>query len=88
MSLPFTILYRIRIPLRKKAALLTIFSLALITVGFALARVVIITDNFKAGDRQFDASLVHLWGGIEQNVGRQPLNAPFVSVVRKLPHMR
>ncbi|OAL45509.1 hypothetical protein IQ07DRAFT_211093 [Pyrenochaeta sp. DS3sAY3a] len=64
LSIPFVILWHVRIPLTKKLALASLFSLVLITILFAILRVALITNNSK----QPETSWMYLWTSVEQNM--------------------
>ncbi|KAI8944155.1 hypothetical protein F4801DRAFT_572741 [Xylaria longipes] len=64
MTIPISLIWNIRIRWEKKLALVTIFSLVLVTISFAIVRVVVVS----ALTRQPDVSWLYLWSSIEQNV--------------------
>jgi hypothetical protein len=56
-------------------ALFAIFSLVLVTIAFAVVRVVVVSEL----TRQPDVSWLYLWSSIEQNIGRLELSEfPFL----------
>ena len=63
-TIPFVILWQVRIPLTKKLALTGIFSLVIITMVFAILRVTLISKLTK----QPDTSWSYMWSAIEQNI--------------------
>ncbi|XTI93063.1 hypothetical protein V2W45_1249156 [Cenococcum geophilum] len=63
-TIPFAILWQVRIPLTKKLALTGIFSLVVITMVFAILRVTLISKLTK----QPDTSWSYMWSSIEQNI--------------------
>ena len=63
-TIPFVILWQVRIPLTKKLALTGIFSLVVITMLFAILRVTLISKLTK----QPDTSWSYMWNSIEQNI--------------------
>jgi hypothetical protein len=65
MTIPFAILWQVRIPLRKKLFLAGLFSFVFVTMIFAILRVTLI-NSFS---RQPDPSWAYMWTSIEQNTG-------------------
>ncbi|KAF2464461.1 uncharacterized protein BDR25DRAFT_346681 [Lindgomyces ingoldianus] len=62
MTIPFSILWRVRIPLKRRLALFGIFSLVLITIAFSITRLAVISHNLA------DPSWLYMWSSIEQNI--------------------
>ncbi|ORY10362.1 hypothetical protein BCR34DRAFT_602200 [Clohesyomyces aquaticus] len=62
MTIPFSILWRVRIPLHRRLALYGIFSLVLITIAFSLTRLAVISHSLA------DPSWLYMWSSIEQNI--------------------
>ncbi|ETS81749.1 hypothetical protein PFICI_06751 [Pestalotiopsis fici W106-1] len=56
-SIPFALLWNVRIPMRKKLAFVGIFSLSVITISAAITRVIVLNSTTKATGSP-DASLV------------------------------
>ena len=70
LSIPIVLMWKVRISLRKKVALMAIFSLVIITIVFAIARVAVISSQTEAdGTRLPDTSWSYMWSSIEQNIG-------------------
>src|SRR4051812_2070338 len=67
MTIPFTILWRVRISATKKAALLGLFSLVAITVAFSIVRIAV-TAGPKAL-KQRDMMWIAMWSVIETSIG-------------------
>lgn len=68
MLLPTILLWRTKIRLAKKLAILGLFSLSLITIAIAIARVADINVT-KRPDGNLDNSYLWLWSVIEPSVG-------------------
>lgn len=64
--IPINLVWQVKIQWKKKLALVGLFSLVIITMVFAIVRVVVVTD---ATSRQPDTSWLYLWSSIEQAVG-------------------
>ncbi|KAH9905727.1 hypothetical protein F4778DRAFT_802192 [Xylariomycetidae sp. FL2044] len=64
MLIPFTMLWRVRIPWEKKLALAGLFSLVIITMVFSIVRVTVVS----ALTRQPDISWLYFWSSVEQCV--------------------
>ncbi|KAL8837434.1 MAG: hypothetical protein Q9170_002518 [Blastenia crenularia] len=64
MAIPISMLWRVQMSLRKKIALVGIFSLAVITTVFAIVRV----TSISALTKQPDTSWSYMWSSIEQCV--------------------
>lgn len=66
MALPISMLWGVQMSFRRKAALIGIFSLAIITTVFAVIRVTIISTFTK----QPEPSWLYLWNSVEQCIGK------------------
>ncbi|KAI0533329.1 hypothetical protein GGR58DRAFT_487130 [Xylaria digitata] len=64
MTIPISLIWNVQIRLAKKLALIGIFSLVLVTISFAIVRVVVVSEL----TRQPDVSWLYLWSSIEQNI--------------------
>jgi hypothetical protein len=65
MSIPLSVLWKVRISLSRKLALAAVFSLVVITIVFAIVRVAIVSSkSFRP-----DPSWLYLWSNIETTVG-------------------
>ncbi|KAJ2999272.1 hypothetical protein NUW58_g46 [Xylaria curta] len=64
MIIPISLVWNIRIRWDKKLALIGIFSLVVVTISFAIVRVVVVSGL----TRQPDVSWLYLWSSIEQNI--------------------
>lgn len=62
LSIPTSLLWKVKISLRRKLALMGIFSLVIITMVFAIVRVAVISSE----SRQPDTSWSYMWSCIEQ----------------------
>lgn len=74
MAIPISMLWGVQMSLRKKAALVGIFSLAIITCVFAIVRVIVISTE----TRQLHVLWSYKWNqavwiSVEQCVGKRPL---------------
>lgn len=67
--IPFTLLWNVRIDMRKKLAFLGLFSLTLITIAAAMARA-IETNVTKKENGSHDPSYVWMWGTIQASLGQ------------------
>lgn len=65
MAIPISLLWKVQITLRQKVALAGIFSLAIITISFAIIRVTVISVLTE----QPDVSWLYMWSFVEQTVG-------------------
>lgn len=65
MAIPISLLWKVQITFRQKVALAGIFSLAVITMSFAIIRVTVISTLTE----QPDVSELYMWSSIEQTVG-------------------
>lgn len=65
MAIPISLLWKVQITCRQRLALVGIFSLAVITMAFAIVRVTVISLLTN----QPDVSWLFLWSFIEQTVG-------------------
>ena len=74
MAIPISMLWSVQMSLRKKAALVGIFSLAIITCVFAIVRVIVIStvthDSHTAWSAIWNQAK---WISVEQCVGKRPL---------------
>jgi hypothetical protein len=66
MTIPIIMLWNVRISLRKKLALIGIFSLTVIVIVFAIVRVAVVTSYTK----QSDVTWLYVWSNIEMSVGK------------------
>lgn len=66
MSIPFNILWRVRLTRSQRIALSAVFSLVMITIIFAIVRAAITTLGVR---RQMDPTWFYLWTIVELNVG-------------------
>jgi hypothetical protein len=66
MTIPIIMLWNVRISLRKKLALIGIFSLTVIVIVFAIVRVAVVTSYTK----QSDITWLYVWSNIEMSVGK------------------
>ncbi|KAI0426695.1 hypothetical protein F5Y09DRAFT_350983 [Xylaria sp. FL1042] len=64
MTIPISLVWTVRIRWEKKLALIAIFSLVLVTISFAIIRVIVVSKL----TRQPDVSWLYLWSSIEQNI--------------------
>ena len=69
MAIPISMLWRVQMSLSKNVALVSIFSLAVITCVFAIVRVTVISTL----NRQPDTSWSYLWSSVEQCIGMKLL---------------
>ena len=69
MAIPISMLWRVQMSFSKKAALVGIFSLAVITCVFAIVRVTVISTL----TRQPDTSWSYMWSSVEQCIGMRLL---------------
>ena len=65
MAIPISMLWRVQMSFSRKAALVGIFSLAVITCVFAIVRVTVISTL----TRQPDTSWSYMWSSVEQCIG-------------------
>ena len=68
MAIPISMLWRVQMSLRKKVALVGIFSLAIITCVFAIIRVTVIITL----THQPNISWTYMWSSLEQCIGKRP----------------
>jgi hypothetical protein len=68
MTVPLSILWRSKIPLRQRLALAGVFSLVLFTMVIALVRAGLTTAQGKA----MNLPWVIVWTGVEANIGTFP----------------
>ena len=67
MVLPISMLWGVQMSFRRKAALIGIFSLAMITTVFAVIRITIVSTFTK---QQPEPSWLYLWSSVEQCIGK------------------
>lgn len=72
MSIPFVLLWQVKLPLRKRLSLAGLFSLVCVTMAIAFVRASQIT-TYKG---QPDNSRTTLWTFVEQSIGKFPLFLP------------
>ncbi|KAI0514353.1 hypothetical protein F5B22DRAFT_611247 [Xylaria bambusicola] len=75
--IPISLVWNVQIPTRRKMALIGIFSLVLVTIAFAIVRVVVVSEL----THQPDVSWLYLWSAIEQGV------AIIVACLSAFPHL-
>lgn len=68
MLIPISILWNVRVPLRKKVAFIGLFSLTIITIVVAIVRAVNITST-RQGTGQEDTTFLWLWSAIQAPLG-------------------
>ena len=68
MLIPTTLLWKVRLPLRRKLAIISLLSLGLVTIVFAIARTAMVAST-RQGGGNFDVSWLYLWTAIEPVVG-------------------
>jgi hypothetical protein len=68
MTVPLSILWRSKLPLRQKFALAGVFGLVLFTIVIAIIRVTLTTTRGKA----MNLPWVIVWTGVEANIGTSP----------------
>lgn len=83
ISLPFCILYRIRLSVRQRVVLSSLFSLALITIVVSIVRVLVGTPKVA---NKLDGGMILLFSHIETNVGKRH-ELSFSSIVSWLTYM-
>lgn len=76
MSIPTVLLWKVRLPLRRKLAIISILSLSLFTIVFAITRTVMVSSSRQNGSN-FDVSWLYLWTAIEPVVGKLSLGLSF-----------
>jgi hypothetical protein len=64
MTIPVTLLWRVKIPLQQKLGLLGVFSLTIITVIFTLVRLLVVPNDEIASDITWTV----MWTNIEMSV--------------------
>ena len=69
MAIPFNMLRRVKIPMKKRVALGAVFSLAVIITIFSIIRVTVVS----ALTRQPDQTWLYMWSAIEHSVGKSYL---------------
>ena len=70
MALPISMLWGVQMSFRRKAALIGIFSLAIITTVFAVIRVTTVSTFTKKFTKQPEPSWLYLWNSVEQCIGK------------------
>ena len=74
MAIPFSMLWSVQMSLRKKAALVGIFSLAFITCVVAIVRVIVLSTATRQPQTLWSyKSNQAVWISVEQCVGKRPL---------------
>ena len=66
MTIPVSLLWKVRIGLRQKLVLLGLFSLTIVIIIFAIVRVAVITSHSYRPDQTW----LYMWSLIEQAVGK------------------
>lgn len=69
MIIPFTILWNVRIPMKKKLAFIGLFSLSILTIAVAIARTADLGATKKATGQQ-DTSYLWMWSAIQSSLGK------------------
>ena len=69
ISMPISILWKIRIDLTRKLQLTGIFSLAVITMIVAIVRVTVFMNREPPTDRRVEFVGLYMWNLIESSVG-------------------
>lgn len=67
MTIPVLLLWKVKMPLRQKLALMGIFSLAVIVMAIAIGRVAIIQTP---DHRNADQIRLFIWANVEMGVGK------------------
>lgn len=75
MTVPLSILWRSRLPVRQKFALAGVFSLVLFTILVAVIRTGLTTEEGKA----MNLPWVVVWTGVEANIGTSWADIPPLS---------
>lgn len=68
LSIPFSLLWKVRIPLKKKLILLSIFSLTVVVIVVAIIRVVLISDRQSNGPKYAHIDWLYLWSNVEISI--------------------
>lgn len=63
-------LWNVRLPLRQKLLLMTIFSLTVIVMVVSIIRVAIVGSSTRSSTQQPDISWVYFWSNIEMSTGK------------------
>lgn len=63
-------LWNVRLPLRQKVLLMTIFSLTVIVMIVSIIRVAIVGSSTRSSTQQPDISWVYFWSNIEMSTGK------------------
>lgn len=85
MLLPITLLWNVRLPLRKKLAFMGLFSLTVITMVVAIVRAVNVNSS-RQGQGQDDATFLWLWTAIQASLGESPLPPIYTALVKTAAH--
>lgn len=87
MLFPILILWNVRIDLKRKMILFSIFSLVTFTIGITIARGIIFRDAYKSLAKQMKSHMnvtwLWFWVYIENSVCKQPRSSYFFIVVRQ-----
>ncbi|KAI4230761.1 MAG: hypothetical protein LQ349_006051 [Xanthoria aureola] len=67
ISIPVRMLWNVRLPLRQKVLLMTIFSLTVIVMIVSIIRVAIVGSSTRSSTQQPDISWVYFWSNIEMS---------------------
>ncbi|KAI4225319.1 MAG: hypothetical protein L6R36_003984 [Xanthoria steineri] len=67
ISIPVRMLWNVRLPLRQKLLLMTIFSLTVIVMVVSIIRVAIVGSSTRSSTQQPDISWVYFWSNIEMS---------------------
>lgn len=71
MAIPLTLLWNVRIHIRKKIAFSGIFSLTLITIAVAIARTADLHATAKPSGQQ-DSTYLWMWSATQSSLGKNP----------------
>ena len=67
ITIPMSLLWKVRMPLRKKLALMGIFSLTVLVMIISIVRVVVVRTSDK---RNADQTWLFVWANVELGVGK------------------
>lgn len=67
MTIPVLLLWKVKMPLRQKFALIGIFSLTVIVMAISIVRVAIIQTS---DHRSADQTWLFIWANVEMGVGK------------------
>lgn len=70
MAIPIVMLWKVRVPRRKKLAFMGLFSLTIITIAVAIARTADLGATAKASGQQ-DPSYLWMWSAIQSSLGKE-----------------